>query len=258
MRAFVLFLLAIVEPLWSLCGSASTLRPSDAAVPALHRRPWRQRSSAIVCQQSGRVALSVDLGKDGEPAGVSRLLFTPKLERSDLLVLNLRVPLGLVIEETDEGEIVCNGALPGYGANGQVEVGDLIRAVTAYREIVAGAPMWQQMMSYTPVGELQRKRLVFRTEGATYADVAESIASHRIEDGGDGIVTLVIERALNASTPLSQPRDAAPATLEPLGDVIKRDLQKKAAKDGLVDELEGLSKEERVRRLFDLGADDVK
>ena len=118
--------------------------------------------------------------------------------------------------------------------------------------------MWQQVMSYTPRGKLELKRLFFRTEGATFADVKDAIASHRIEDGGDGIVTLVVERAVEAGAPLTQPRDAAPPTLEPLGDVIKRDLQKKPAADGLSDELDKASKQDRVRRLFDLGADDVR
>ena len=226
--------------------------------PSLPHQLRACRAPAACMQQKQNVAISVDLGKDGEPSGVSRLLFKPKLARSELLLLNLRFPLGLVIEETDEGDIVINGALPGYGANGQVEVGDTIRAVTAYREVVAGAPMWQQMMSYTPVGEIKRKRLIFRTEGATFADVKDAIASHRIEDGGDGIVTLVVERAVDVDAPLTQPRDAAPPTLEPLSEVIKRDLQKKPVADDLTEELERASKEERVRRLFDVGPDDVR
>ena len=57
----------------------------------------------------GRVSIEVDLGKDGEPAGTSRLNFTPQLERSDFLLLNLRVPLGMLIEETDDGAIVVDG-----------------------------------------------------------------------------------------------------------------------------------------------------
>lgn len=198
--------------------------------------------------------MSLDLGKDGEPPGVCRLLFAPKLERSDFLELNLRVPLGLLIEETDAGDVVINGALPGYGAEKHIEVGDLVRGLTAYRDVVTGAPMWQQMASYTPIGKVQRKRLFFRTEGATYEDVRDAIASHKVEDGGDGVVTLVIERPLNSTTVATQPRDATPAGIEPLSDIIKRDLQRKAIKDEITEQVEkGLSPEERARRLLELG-----
>ena len=90
---------------------------------------------------AGKVAVEIDLGEDGEPKGVSRLTFTPKLRRSQLLQVDLRVPLGMVIEETKDGDILVTGALPGYSAIKQVEPGDLIRAVTAYREVLTGAPM---------------------------------------------------------------------------------------------------------------------
>ena len=200
-------------------------------------------------------AVTVDLGPDGEPKGRSQLKFRPMLDRSDLILIDeLRVPLGMVIEEADDGSIVVQGALPGYSANGVVEPGDLIRAVTAYREVIADAPMWQQMMSYTPVGKVALKRLIFRTEGARYDDVRDAIASHRQEDGGNGLVTLVVERAVNASTPLA-PREDAPAGLEPLQDVIKRDLQKKPVTKGVEEELKQLSPSERAQRLFDLGFD---
>jgi hypothetical protein len=65
-------------------------------------------------RQRGNVAVEVDLGKDGEPKGVQRLLFKPMMPCSELLLLELRVPLGLVIEERDAGVIEVTGALPGY------------------------------------------------------------------------------------------------------------------------------------------------
>jgi hypothetical protein len=133
-----------------------------------------------------------------------------------------------------------------------------VRAVTAYREVVSGAPMWQQVISYTPVGEIRTKRLIFRTEGATYADVRDAISSHRTEEGGNGIATLVIERALNATSTASMAPTAAeepPIGLEPLADVIKRDLQKKAVKDEITEAVERPSVRERAQRLMDLGFD---
>ena len=79
------------------------------------------------------IPVNVDLGPEGQPSGVSRLLFKRLLPRSELLQLELPVPLGLLIEEREsDGAIVITGALPGFSAINQVEVGDLLRAVTAY------------------------------------------------------------------------------------------------------------------------------
>ena len=108
------------------------------------------------------------------------------------------------------------------------------------------------------MGEIRTKRLIFRTEGATYADVRDAISSHRVEEGGNGIVTLVVERALNASAVVAAPPDEAedaPLGLEPLADVIKRDLQKKAVKDEITEAVERPSARERAQRLMDLGFD---
>jgi hypothetical protein len=198
------------------------------------------------------VAIGVDLGDEGEPRGVSRLLFRPILPRSDLIQLRLRVPLGLLIEES--GDIIgVTGCLPGdtYSALGQVMEGDLIRAVTSYRDVVTGAPMWRQMTSYTPVGTVQRKRLIFKTEGATYADVRDAIASHRADAGGDGCVLLVIERRVENDSPLA-PRVGS-VRREPLLDVVRRDLQQPVGK-GVGDELDALGPAERARRLLGDGS----
>lgn len=244
------------SPLTALAAGRPPMLYASAAAPRRAPPPAAMATSA-----EGRVVVEVDLGKAGEPAGKQRLSFKPKLARSDFIMLDLKVPLGMLIEETDEGDIVIEGAMPGYSSAGGydepdlVRPGDLLRAVTAYRQILSGAPMWQQLASYTPVGKLELKRLVFRTEGATFADVRDAIASHRIEDGGDGVVTLVLEREVNASTPVNTTRDTAPPRVEPLADVIKRDLQKKRVADDLTKQVEGMSAAERTQRLLDLGFD---
>ena len=46
-----------------------------------------------------KVTVDVDLGPNGEPKGEQRLFFKPLLPRSEFVQLDLRVPLGLVIEE---------------------------------------------------------------------------------------------------------------------------------------------------------------
>lgn len=194
-----------------------------------------------------KFAIEVDLGVDGEPKGASRLSFAPLLPRSRLVLVELRVPLGMVIEERDDGRIEVTGALPGYSAIKEVRQGDLVRAVTGYRMTMAGAPMWKQVISYTPQGKLTLKRLVFRTEGATYNDVSEAIRSHRVEDGGNGSVTLVLERVVGEDEPLPFDDEPVPMGLEPLKDVILRDLQ---TKDESRDEDEKRGYGQRARSFF--------
>jgi len=73
---------------------------------------------------------------------------------------------------------------------------------------------------------------------------------HRTDDGGDGIVTLILERAVNASTPLA-PRLSG-ARLEPLGAILAKDLRlPTAAAGGLGAELDALSPAARARALLD-------
>ena len=116
-----------------------------------------------------KVTVDVDLGANGEPKGEQRLFFKPLLPRSEFVLLELRVPLGLLIEEqqltsggsTPEeaaalgvgaagggaGTIQVTGALPGYSAFNKVEKGDLLRAVTVYAAVAGSGPMWQQVAS---------------------------------------------------------------------------------------------------------------
>lgn len=203
---------------------------------------------AAVAPAQAKMAVAVDLGENGEPKGVSRLLFKPLLPRSELVLLQLRLPLGLLIEEREEhgGTIAVKGALPDYSAFRKVEEDDIIRAVTAYAMVAGDAPMWQQVTSGTPVGDVALKRLIFRTdESTTYRDVKDAIASHRESEGGDNTVTLVLERALNSSAAMP-PRDER-ARLEPLQDVIARDLSAPTAEPSADGQL---SLGDRAKRLL--------
>lgn len=256
-----------MEPAWEILSSAAdgdvaaaieagllALGAGGAALAArnlLRSEPALEAATARM-PISDRVGIDVDLGDDGEPRGITRLYFKPRLPRSELIRLQLRVPLGLVIEEDEtNGDIVVTGALPGYSSFGQVEPGDLLRALTCYAEVVAGAPMWQQVTSGTPMGTRSLKRLVFTTEGATFSDIRFAIASHRVDDGGDGSVTLILERVANTSI-TAQVGDGAPARLEPLGSIIAKDLQfPTLSADGLGAELKGRSPAERARALLD-------
>ena len=100
-------------------------------------------------------------------------------------------------------------ALPGYSAYNTVQKGDLLRAVTAYRTVIVapeGFSAWRQLTSYTPVGDPELRRLIFKCEGASYDDVREAIASHR---EGNSIATLVIERPRESSAALTAEERAA-------------------------------------------------
>ena len=180
---------------------------------------------------TGLVAVSVDLGQDGEPAGVARLNLRPRRRRSDILLLErMRLPLGLVIEEV-AGEIVVTGALPGYGAVGQAAEGDVVRGLTAWAPVLAGSPMWQQVTSGTPLGTRQLKRVLFSADGATFGDVRGAIASHRADAGGDGYATLIVERVREEGEPAGAVSPSQRPSLEPLGAVLARDLRLPAGGD---------------------------
>ena len=127
--------------------------------------------------------------------------------------------------------------------------GDYLRAVTAFAEVVGDAPMWQQVTSGTPIGDVALKRLIFKTEGATYRDVRDAIASHR-QDGLDERVTLVLERSVNASS-TSEVRTQA--GLESLSDVLTRDVRTPPVRGA---DLDRLAKRPGAKRLLDFGDDD--
>lgn len=197
--------------------------------------PGLSDDAAAVGDDSAKVAVDVDLGANGEPKGMQRLYFKPLLPRSEFLLLELRVPLGLLIKESVDGEsILVEGALPDYSAFNQVEAGDLIRAVTGYAMVAGDAPMWQQITSGTPLGDVGLKRVIFRTEGAKYDDIRSAIASHRTSEGGNGRVCLVIERAVDDADgrPPRREADKARPRQEPLFDVIARDLRTPSAGEG--------------------------
>ena len=123
---------SLLASLLCLCAALDVSHPCG-------RRPVRQarlrsgRTSRPVAAVGKKVRLTVDLGKDGEPKGETSVVFTPLLPRSVFVQVDLRVPLGMVIEETEKddpypGRVIVTGALPGYSANGKVLAGDFVRA----------------------------------------------------------------------------------------------------------------------------------
>lgn len=185
--------------------------------------PWRLSPprASLSGERRTTISLDIDLGPSGEPKGVNRINFTPLLPDSEIFVLELGLPLGMLIRVVDDGggsiagtwfqntRVVVEDALPGFSACKRVKKGDLVRAVSAYRPVMVapeGFSAWRQLTSYTPVGEMQLRRLIFKTEGASYEDVRDAIKSH---NEGNRIATLVIERARTNNFPDSQNANTA-------------------------------------------------
>lgn len=227
-------------------------RLADAVMQSNETADNENASAVVLDSQTAarkeKVAMFVDLGDDGEPKGKNRMLFKPNFERSEFIMVDLQLPLGIVIQVMPNGNTLVQGAYPGFRGFNTVQPGDLIRGLTGYRETVGGAPMWRQLISYGPVGTKALRRLFFKTEGATYPDIRDAVRSHRVDDGGNGIVTLVLEREVNSSMPMT-PR--AVPTLAPLKDVLLDDLGAEYSAD---DMLEKTSVAERARQLFDEGS----
>ena len=160
------------------------------------------------------VPIEIDLGPEGEPVGKTTLKVTPKLPNSELLCMDLGLPLGLMISVVEDGSgsvagmwyqktrVVVDDTLPGYSAHGAARKGDLLRAVTGYRSVVLnpeGFQAFKQVASGTPVGagnpqNVKLRRIVYKCDSATYDNVREAISSH---NEGNRIATLVLERSLD-------------------------------------------------------------
>ena len=174
-----------------------------------HRSPRMAASSAI--------AIEIDLGPEGEPVGKTTVKITPKLQNSEMIQMDLGLPLGLLISVQEDGggsvagmwyqktRGVVDDALPGYSAHGAVRKGDLLRAVTGYRSVVLnpeGFQAFKQVASGTPVGagnpqNVKLRRIIYKCDSATYDNVREAISSH---NEGNRIATLVIERSLDSGS----------------------------------------------------------
>ena len=197
-----------MRPQGSLCTgrcAALSMRRRPAQSVAVERR-----CASPLMQQRPVEKLAIELGPEGEPKGTASISLRPLLPNSEFVTLDLGLPLGMIIEVVDDGSgsvagqwyqktrVVVTDALPGYSSYGNVQKGDLLRALTAYRTVLVapdGFSAWKQMTSYTPVGEPELRRLVFKTEGASYDDIRDAIQSHR---EGNMIATLIIERSLDS------------------------------------------------------------
>lgn len=132
--------------------------------------------------------------------------FEPVLpDPSELLVMRLDMPLGMLIEEAQPGRVEVVELAEGGGAYGKVEPGDVLRATTACM-MAMSYPAWQVMLGGVGRPSVQKKLLPV-APGQASADSA-SAAQQTFEDvmgaiqsnadgmpGGNGQVILIIERA---------------------------------------------------------------
>ena len=166
---------------------------------------------------SAAIEIEINLGPDGEPAGKTTLKITPKLSNSEMITMDLGLPLGLLISVQEDGggsvagmwyqktRVVVDDTLPGYSAHRVLRKGDLLRAVTGYRSVVLnpeGFNAFKQVTSGTPVGagnpqNVKLRRIIYKCDSATYDNVREAISSH---NEGNRIATLVIERSLDSTS----------------------------------------------------------
>ena len=52
---------------------------------------------------SSAIEIEINLGPDGEPAGKTTLKITPKLSNSEMITMDLGLPLGLLISVQEDG-----------------------------------------------------------------------------------------------------------------------------------------------------------
>jgi len=106
------------------------------------------------------------------------------------------MPLGMLLEEGDEGELagaMVVGELLADGAAkaGGVRVGDVLRATTGV-SMQMSYPTWQLMMG--GVGQPKMQKILFSAQGQPFEQVMAAIASNAREQRGNGQVVLVLER----------------------------------------------------------------
>lgn len=122
--------------------------------------------------------------------------FEPLLPRSELLCVRLDMPLGMVVEEAEDGiakgnPFVADIADGSSADNGGVEVGDIVRATTS---VIMGMeyPPWQLMLG--GVGRPKLQKVLIPTQGEPFDKVSAAIVSNSRDAKGNGQVIFVLER----------------------------------------------------------------
>jgi hypothetical protein len=133
-------------------------------------------------------------------------IFRPLLDDgpSELFVLRMKMPLGVLIEETAPVRFEAIEIVPEGGAYGRVQPGDVLRATTCVR-MAMSYPAWQVMLGGVGRPTAQKKLLELslpptasRMDGApavTFEEMMGAIQSNsEASPGGNGQVILLVER----------------------------------------------------------------
>jgi len=195
------------EKLAQLFGTDAASRIAEQTSEGGSKTAAAEEEVEIQMLQEGMQQLSwgairlVDVSMAPGPLEAS---FVPVLPdgTSQLLCVRLDMPLGMLIEEAEEGEAAAGNPVVGElledssAAAGGVAEGDVIRATTG---VIMGMsyPTWQLMMG--GVGKPSLQKVLMPTEGEPFEKTMAAIGSNSQAQQGNGQVVLVLERKLPLS-----------------------------------------------------------
>ena len=196
------------EKLAQLFGADAAGRIADQTSEGGSKAPAAEEQVEIQLLQEGMQRLNwgtmrlVDVSMAPGPLEAS---FTPVLPAgtSQLLCVRLNMPLGMLIEEAEEGEAAAGNPVVGEllddssAAAGGVAEGDVIRATTG---VIMGMsyPTWQLMMG--GVGKPSLQKVLMPTSGEPFEKTMAAIGSNAQAQQGNGQVVLVLERKLPSTS----------------------------------------------------------
>ena len=138
----------------------------------------------------GQVRL-IDVSMTDGPLEAS---FEPLLPGSTLLCVRLDMPIGMLLEEAEEGAAAGSAfvseLLPDSNAElGGLEVGDVVRATTAV-SMQMSYPTWNLIAG--GIGRPKLQKILFPTKGEPFEKLMAAIGSNsRMQQGNDQCILLV-------------------------------------------------------------------
>lgn len=162
--------------------------------------PQRMAEDGVLAQPWGPLSLVDVYGAEAPLEGV----FRPILDEgtSCLLVLRMKMPLGLLLEETAPGRFEAVEVVEEGGAYGKVLPGDILRGTTCVR-MAMSYPAWQVMLG--GVGRPSMQKLLVQFGGpdgagptVSFEEMMGAVQSNsQNSQGGNGQVILLVERPIN-------------------------------------------------------------
>lgn len=157
--------------------------------------PQAMDADGVLAQPWGPLSLVDVYGAETPLEGV----FRPTLDEgtSRLFVLRMKMPLGVLLEETAPGRFEAVEVVEEGGAFGKVLPGDILRATTCVR-MAMSYPAWQVMLG--GVGRPTSQKLLLQLPNPGGPNVAFEEMMGAIQSnsenapGGNGQVILLVER----------------------------------------------------------------